>query len=150
MIYDKLCCLDRYLGLSKNLDTAIAFLQTADLSDLPAGRVEIDGDAVFGNHFSYSTTPLSQDSAFESHIRYLDLHIALSGKELIAIAPQESLQAIQALEEEDCILLAGKAVYSLPVDQQTVLLLYPGEAHIPKLTYSTPEKVDKLVIKIAL
>lgn len=43
MIYDKRAELARYFGLSPNLDAAIRFLQTTDLTALPMGRTEIPG-----------------------------------------------------------------------------------------------------------
>lgn len=46
MIFCKLKALDRYQGLSHNLDTALHFLMEADLNMLAMGRNVIDGDAV--------------------------------------------------------------------------------------------------------
>ena len=48
MIFDRLCNLDRYRGISPNIDRGIDFLQAADLTALPLGRVEIVGDEVYG------------------------------------------------------------------------------------------------------
>ena len=52
MIYDKRAELARYFGLSPNLDAAIRFLQTTDLSALPMGRTEIPGGDICYNHFT--------------------------------------------------------------------------------------------------
>ena len=49
MICDTLEHLARYNGLHPNLDTAIDYLLTHDLSALPNGRTEVDGDEVFIN-----------------------------------------------------------------------------------------------------
>ena len=51
MIYDKRAELARYFGLSPNLDAAIRFLQTTDLTALPMGRTEIPGGDIYYNHF---------------------------------------------------------------------------------------------------
>lgn len=51
MIYDKRAELARYFGLSPNLDAAIRFLQTTDLTALPMGRTEIPAE-------TYTTTTL--------------------------------------------------------------------------------------------
>ena len=75
MIYDKRAELARYFGLSPNLDAAIRFLQTTDLTALPMGRTEIPGGDIYYNHFTYTTALISQASLFEAHERYLDLHI---------------------------------------------------------------------------
>ena len=50
MIYDKRAELARYFGLSPNLDAAIRFLQTTDLTALPMGRTEIPGGDIYYNH----------------------------------------------------------------------------------------------------
>lgn len=46
MIYDMLTNVEKYRGISKNLDTAIDFLVKTDLASLPLGQTEIDGDNV--------------------------------------------------------------------------------------------------------
>ena len=55
LIYAKRKDLNRYLGISSSLDSAIRFLQSADLSRLQMGRNEIDGDQAFVNRFNYET-----------------------------------------------------------------------------------------------
>ncbi len=62
MIYDKRAELARYFGLSPNLDAAIRFLQTTDLTALPMGRTEIPGGDIYYNHFTYTTALISQAS----------------------------------------------------------------------------------------
>ena len=95
MIFDRLCYLARYRGMSPNIDRGIDFLQTADLTALPLGRVEIAGDEVYGNHFTYTTALLSQGTQFEAHQRYLDLHVVLTGIEKVALAPIEALEPFE-------------------------------------------------------
>ena len=53
MIYTKIKNIETYLGISKNLDTAIRFLREYDLNDLGKGKTVIDQDEVFVNHFCY-------------------------------------------------------------------------------------------------
>ena len=38
MIYDEIKNIERYRGISKNLDTAIDFLEKTDLNSLPLGK----------------------------------------------------------------------------------------------------------------
>lgn len=49
MIYDKLENIGRYKGMNKHLDTAIDYILHNDLSSLPSGRTELDGDNVYIN-----------------------------------------------------------------------------------------------------
>ena len=149
MIYGKLSELAQYRGISKFLDKGFDFLQAADLSGLPLGKTEIEGDDVYCNHFTYTTADLSPDSLFEAHIRYLDLHVVLSGRERVGIAPVEALDEAEARISEDSVLYHGAPQNTLVLEEGWFLLLFPGEGHLPKLTAGTPAKIDKLVFKIA-
>ena len=87
MICDALENLNRYRGLHKNLETAIDYLTAYhvahDLSDLPLGRTEVDGENVFINVMEAGLNP---DSArLEYHKSYADLQIDLTGGEGWAI-----------------------------------------------------------------
>ena len=150
MILDTLRNLDRYRNLSANMEQAVKFLQTADLTALPHGRVEISGDDVYANHFSYETVPFSKDLQFEAHQQYLDLHVPLSGCEQIALAPVKDLAETKVLEDEDAVLYQGEAKDFLTLESGSFLLLYPEEGHLPKLIFKSATNVDKLVLKIAL
>ena len=57
MICDTLEHLGRYKGLHPNLDTAIDYLLAHDLSALPDGRTEVDGDEVFINVMDADLNP---------------------------------------------------------------------------------------------
>lgn len=149
MIFDRLCNLDRYRGISPNIDRGIDFLQAADLTALPLGRVEIVGDEVYGNHFTYTTTPLSQGAQFEAHQRYLDLHVILTGIEKVALAPVETLEETEVRADEDTIMYQGVPKDVLSLEQGAFLLVFPGEGHLPKLAADTSVDVNKLVLKIA-
>ncbi|MEG0216882.1 MAG: YhcH/YjgK/YiaL family protein, partial [Raoultibacter sp.] len=45
--------------VSRRLRAAYAFLRTADVANLPVGRIEIEGDDVFANVQEYETVPAS-------------------------------------------------------------------------------------------
>lgn len=149
MIYDTLQNLSRYETLSPNFAAAAHFLQSTDLSQLPPGHTEINGNQVFLNHFDYTTAVRTPDSLFEAHEQYLDLHIVLQGMEVMAIAPTEHLLE-HSREEDDSILYTGNETYRIPLLVGQFVLVYPGEAHMPKLINGTPSHVDKIVIKIAI
>ena len=83
MICDALEHLNRYRGLHRNLDTAIDYLAAYhvahDLSDLPLGRTEVDGENVFINVMEADLSPDS--TRLEYHKKYADLQIDLTGGE---------------------------------------------------------------------
>ena len=55
MIYTDMNNLEHYRGMAPNLDTAIDFLKSHALSELQAGRNDVDGENVFINRFGYET-----------------------------------------------------------------------------------------------
>jgi len=90
MIYTKLRHLERYLGQSDAMDTAIRFFLTANLNELNKGRNEIDADRVFINRFGYETVD-EQQAAWEGHAQYADIHMLLSGREKIGVSPAKAI-----------------------------------------------------------
>ena len=59
MIYDKLINMGLYKGMNRNLDTAIDFILSHNLNELPMGKTVVDGDNVYKHHtytFTYART----------------------------------------------------------------------------------------------
>lgn len=150
MIYDKLCNLNRYRGLSDFLDCVISFLQATNLSSLPSGRIELLDSHIYANHFSYDTAPFSGDDLFEDHLQHMDLHVVLSGREKIIVSSPEDLVRTEIRAQEDAVMYLGTNGNSLSLEPGCFLLVFPGEVHLPKISYGVPCHVDKLVIKISL
>lgn len=150
MIFDKKENIEHYLGISKNLDTAIEFIKRENLNSLPWGRTTIDGDDVFVNHFSYTTADKTSESMFEDHSEYLDLHFPLHGSEMIAISEVPALTFVENRSSEDSVMYVGDIQMMVPVTSKSFLVVYPGEVHLPKLTTGEKSDVDKLVFKIRL
>lgn len=146
MITDKLCNLARYRGISGNIDRAIGFLSSERLSELAVGRTDVAGDEIYINRFEYETS--DEPGSFENHKKHLDLHIPLAGEELIVLSPTEPLCERSYNEEDDSQELTGEAVSTIRLSHGEFALIFPGEAHIPKLSAGRPTAVSKLVVKI--
>ena len=145
MIFCKLEQLGRYRGLSQHLDTAIHFLEEGGSSRLTMGRNEVDGEAVYVNRFAYDT---AAEAITEGHIRYVDVHLVLSGQEQIGVADVSTLEEIERREEEDCILFSGPFQSLCVMKPGDVLITFPEDAHSPKRQNGAPCHVEKAVIKV--
>ena len=146
MIYTKRKYLERYLGISKSLDTAIRHLQSADLSRLHMGRNEIDGDRAFVNRFDYQTIPLEQ-AVWEGHARYGDIHVLLSGREKIGVANADALKMTVQKPDEDFIGYEGDAEVWFPMTTEHILIVYPEDAHMVKVMNGDSSLVEKACYK---
>ena len=147
MIYAKKKDLNRYLGLSQEMDTAIRYLQTADLRSLQKGRNEIDGDNVFVNRFDYQT--MSQENAiWEGHIRYADIHVLLSGNEKIGVSNVNMLTETVRKPDEDFIGFEGAVQSWCPMTTEDILIVFPEDIHMVKVMDGESTLVEKACFKV--
>ena len=148
MIYDKLSNISRYKGQSANLDCAIDYICGKQLGLLSWGKTVIDNDNVFINRFTYTTGAKQANSLFEDHTEYLDLHIVRMGHEKVLVQDSAKLTEVERRDHEDAVMYVGEGGTSFELDTEMFLLVYPGEAHLPKLIHEISMDIDKVVIKI--
>ena len=150
MICDALENLNRYRGLHKNLETAIDYLTayrvTHDLSDLPLGRTEVDGENVFINVMEAGLSP---DSArLEYHKKYADLQIDLTGGEGWGYTNEPGEEVGEYTV--DCGFQDSASVVSGALGEGRFVLFFPTELHKPGLVQDGCANVRKAVVKIKM
>lgn len=147
MIYAKKKDLNRYMGLSREMDTAIRYLQTADLRSLQKGRNEIDGDNVFVNRFDYQTMP-QENAIWEGHIRYADIHVLLSGNEKIGVSNVNMLTETVRKPDEDFVGFEGAVQSWCPMTTEDILIVFPEDIHMVKVMDGESTLVEKACFKV--
>ena len=148
MICDTLEHLARYNGLHPNLDTAIDYLLTHDLSALPNGRTEVDGDEVFINVMDAALHP---DAGYhpEYHKLYADLQIDLTGSEHWGWASEGKDEG--AFDEAaDCGFKSGAEHVGGVLGGGRFAIFFPGELHKPSCKSEGCDHVRKAVVKILM
>ena len=147
MICDTLGHLRRYKGLDHNLDTAIDYLLAHDVSSLPLGRTDVDGDEVFINVMDASLKPL-EGSHLEYHRKYADLQLDLTGGEGWGFATEAGTEAgpfsgdIGFRDAEDAVTGA--------LGEGRFVLFFPGELHRPGVARPACTALRKAVVKIRM
>ena len=149
MIFDQLENLVRYRGIHENIDTAIDYLLSHDVSNLNSGRYEVDGDRVFF-FLQENTLSQQQEESFEFHQKYLDLHFLLEGHELIQYGCQ--IREVQEAYDEgrDIGFVVCEQTYPLLLDGFNFAAFLPEEAHQPNQFAGREETVKKCVFKVLL
>lgn len=147
MIYTNRKEMERYLGLSAPLDTAIRYLKEADLSKLAKGRNEVDGENVFINRFDYDTLP-EEEAAWEGHLQYADLHVVLSGEERIGVTDAARLKETSRDEAADFVGYEGPVECWAPMRPGDLLIVFPEDVHMVKVQLQGKTHVEKAVFKI--
>ena len=90
MILDELSRLRAYSSLHPRFALLADYLEQHDLTNAPAGRIEIDGEALFINVDDAEMRP-REAQIHEVHRRYIDVHFPLSGTETCGWSPLSSL-----------------------------------------------------------
>ena len=145
MIYDKLSNIRRYKGLHPNLDLALDYID-GHLADMPQ-HVDLKGDAVYGNIFTYDTVP-DEESFFEAHARFADIQIMREGAERVAVSHISALETDSAQPEKDFWALHGPEETSVVLEPGSFLVVLPGDAHKLKMQLGAPATVTKSVFKV--
>lgn len=145
MIYCNLNRLSRYAKPGTHLDTAIRYLQTHDLMKLPMGKTLVDSDNVYINRFDYET---AEHNLTEAHPQDIDIHIVLEGAEYVGIADVTAMPNAELTPDGDLL----ESVRSFPcmcrLEPGDILIVFPEDAHCPKLWCGSTGHVKKVVIKV--
>lgn len=145
MIYDKLSNIQRYRGLHPSLDIALDYIHP-HLAQMPR-HVDLRGEAVYGNIFTYDTVP-DAESFFEAHARYADIQIMLEGSERVAVSDISVLETDSAQPEKDFWALHGPEEVSVVLSPGSFLIVLPGDGHKLKMQLAALETVTKSVFKV--
>lgn len=147
MIYAPNTATQNYRGIHPNLDLALGYITPEFLASVTEKRQELAGSEVYVTGFTYETLPL-EETFFEAHKNYLDIHIMLKGSERVELAPPETLAEFDRVEENDFYAYRGKAHQSLVLSPGSFLVVFPEDAHRIKICLDKPETVSKAVFKL--
>lgn len=147
MIYGKLSNIKDYKGINENLDTAIDFLLTQNLSTLPPGITNIKGDDIYINVMEIETKDESQVE-FEVHKNHFDVFIPIIGSEKVLIGDSDYNNPTEYNEESDIFFVKTNTVNTAIVTEGHFILCYTNEPHKPSLAVECSSKLKKAVVKI--
>lgn len=150
MIYAKNADALAYRGIHPNLDLALEYITPEFLASLRDNqRVELKGDLVYCTRFTYETIP-QEESFFEAHRRYLDIHIMVEGEERVDMNRPEDLKLTDAQEGNDFYAYQGESWHSTVLKPGEFLVVFPGDAHRIKVQVDGPKTVSKAVFKVCI
>lgn len=129
-------------------DTAFAFLRTTNLDTLSVGKHLIVGEDVFAAVSTGNPKPADK-AGWESHQKYIDVHVMIDGKEKIGMMPAATGTVTTPYKDANDAanyVLGSNAVY-FDADKNTMIILFPQEAHSPGV-FGGSDRVKKVVLKI--
>lgn len=141
----------KYHALGEGIQKGLEWLKENDIRSMEDGRYEVDGDDVFVLVQRY-TTRLIDDTWFEGHLKFIDIHYVAEGVEYFCYTPLE--RAGSPVTEydnvEDDFLYHKDYETAVLMKEGDVVIVYPEDVHMPQRRALFPSEVVKACIKIAL
>jgi len=120
-------------------------------SDIQDGKHTIAGDHLFAGIDSYRTKP-HPDAKLETHRRYIDIQLLLSGTECINVFPKTGLTVSEPYDPDkdaEFYQVPEKAPVRVTLKPGRFIVFFPEDAHMPCLrSGDTSQPVRKVVIKL--
>ena len=134
--------------IDERIASALAYLESRDLAAEPTGKYEVN-DTFYYMVQEY-VTKSENEALCETHRKYIDLQLLVSGEEYIAVSDVRDLTPLTPYDAQKDV-----AFWHTPENEMRVRLrpgcfvtLYPQNAHRPCLSVSAPVPVKKVVGKV--
>ncbi len=149
MILDAISHSESTEMLGERFRQLFEYLRTHNLAEAPAGRVVIDGDALYIN-VEDATLRKREDQLLEVHRRYIDVHFPIDGLEVVGWSPlselcEENAEAYNA--ERDFRFYRQAASTYFTAAPGHFYVMFPEDAHAPIIGEG---KLRKAVAKIRI
>ncbi|NII27657.1 DUF386 domain-containing protein [Pseudoflavitalea sp. X16] len=150
MVIDTLQNAILYYNLGPRFVKAFQYLTETDFTQVPKGKYEIDGTAIFAIVNEYDTVPASGEK-MEAHKKYIDVQYIVSGQELIGHDWLRQQAPAKAYDESSDYWLFGEPpAFFSKLEQGMFAIFYPTDLHMPNIMVKQPSPVKKVVIKVSV
>jgi YhcH/YjgK/YiaL family protein len=148
MVMDSIRNAHLYYGLSPRLGVALRAL-AGDLPHNPVGRYQLVGSEVYADVQTYVTLPQDQ-CKWEAHRKFIDVQYVADGIERMAVAPLEELtEKVPYDAARDVAFFTGDGP-AMALKAGSFMILFPHDAHMPRIVDGTSCTVRKVVVKVAV
>jgi biofilm protein TabA len=151
MIIDTVENLSKYQSVFPFGQEILDYLAKNSLAAMEVGKYPIVGDSVYLLIQEYLTKPVSE-KRWESHQRYIDIQILISGTEYMGYAPTASLTIKDEYNETKDVTfyqdLPPGPSSAILVPALSFAVFYPHDAHKPGVHLAMESAVKKAVIKV--
>lgn len=149
MIVDKLENAKLYQSIHPGIAKALEYIKNTSFKDLPVGKHDIDGDAVFAIYKDYHTKEID-GQLMESHLKYIDVQYVIEGVEQMGVAIYTGQKPKRAYDEVDDYMLFDEPYDLITVKAGMFAIFFTDDMHLPDLTLSQPSRVKKVVVKVKI
>lgn len=153
MIFDPITNIKKQLS-HEGLVNGLEFLENIS-KDMEPGEYSIDGDKCFARVMECVTSREgSPENVIESHQKYADIHVLLTGEERIDwFSPEMTTIKTPYSVENDVTFyhLIENPYTSIPNRSGHAIVFFPSEIHRPQIAPSgLGQKIKKVVVKVLM
>jgi YhcH/YjgK/YiaL family protein len=117
-------------------------------------RIEIDGSRIYA-FLGSSQTSLVSDARLEVHQKYLDVQYMYEGEMLVGLddlasVDIESSETGYISERDVTFYKMSKTVQTITLPEGWLAVLFPEDAHSPRLSIGEPQTIKTIVIKVLI
>ncbi len=153
MIVDHISNLDKYVSLSKEIQTVVDYIKQTNLITIEPGKYDVVTNRVKLLRENYVARP-QEECFFESHQLFGDIQLVLKGEEYFGYMPKDTTSFKVTHEyDQDKDVLKGQATSDFTrvlLTEGMFALVLKYELHMPKLENKPNTEVIKAVFKIKL
>ena len=147
MIIDLVANIEQYKVLGDRMAKAIDYIQKNDFQAMSKGKYPIDGDEVFAIVNEYETKAES-DAKPETHKKYIDIQLMVSGTEYMGYMPLVGQQSSEAYNPDKDIEFYQLPCNLVEVSEGMFAIFYPQDIHQPSVLKDSSAPVKKVVVKV--
>ena len=138
------------VSLEERCLDAVAFLSKLKEDNLTIGRHDVDENFYY-NVQEYETI-VNPSKHFESHCKYVDVQVLISGEETLQVVDISRLRVEKPYDEanERILYYAVKDTAFVVLRPGSFVILYPSDAHRTIAFNGNPCKVKKIVGKVKI
>ncbi len=133
------------------IQKAIEYLKSNDFNSMETGVYEIQGKEIYAQVFDAETAP-AEEKRPEVHEKYVDVQFLASGREKIGFSVDTGKYEVdERIDERDLIFY--KSVENegfIEVVPGCYSVFFPTDVHRPAVAAGEPEKIRKVVVKVAV
>ncbi len=138
----------RHAALHPLFPAVADFLERADLTSLPEGRTDLQGDALYVSHSPQARTRPATEAPLEAHRAYIDVQVVLEGTDTIGWSPLDACHEITVPYDhaKDILFFSEQPQSHLQLRPGQLAVFFPEDAHAPLI--GAGGIVKKSVIKV--
>lgn len=148
MILDDINHSSRYEFLGPLFKKAFQFIADTDMTTLPLGKHELQGDDLFVIVMEYETKD-PDDCIMENHKKYIDIQYMVRGEELMGVKIFiDQVPTTPYDDSKDAAFYKPQYDSLLKVKQGQFTIFFPHDLHMPSMKSGKAEKILKAVFKV--